>query len=229
MRWRGIRLVGPARRDAGKDMDEVAHRRLIRRCTMVAAGGLLSVVGTVVASSRPFTHPLLVGFFLVAVGAGYLRPLRLFHAEQAESFHFDEALFVPMALLLSPVEVVFVVGMATLIGQLGRRRPMLKICFNMGDFLLSAGLGLAAAHLLGVTRGFGARSVTAAFVGGLVYTGSSTVLVSWVVSLAQGLAFWEFIREGIFVRGATYIGSLSLGVLVLLATQRHHVVLGVAL
>jgi diguanylate cyclase (GGDEF)-like protein/PAS domain S-box-containing protein len=53
--------------------------------------------------------------------------------------------------------------------------------------------------------------------------------VSWVISVAQGVAFRAVFRDGATVRLATWLGSLSLGVGVVVVMDAGHLALGLAI
>src|SRR3954454_14060200 len=207
------------------------NRRLTAACISVGAAGVGALVVTVLRTHRPFDDAALFGFFFAILTLTYVRPLRLWHEGQAEHLSLDEALVVPMVLLLTPVETMLAVGLSAFIGQLARRAHRTKMVFNVGQTMTSAGLALAVSRLLGASTGHATsmRALVAAFLGGLAFDAFTTTAVAWIISLAQRVAFLPILTDGGVVRAATYVGSLSLGVLVALAAASHHLVLGVVI
>ena len=200
-------------------------------CAAVGVAGLASLVVAYLGALRPFADPPIFAFFLVVLTVTYVRPLRLWHDGQAENVQLDEALFVPMALLLTPFETLVAMGGAAAIGFLIRRSTLSKVSFNIGNTLVAGAAGLTVVRVLGISTADAgsARAVAAAFVGGLVFDAVSTVGVAGIISVAQRVPFLPVLLEDAVVRSATYVGSLSLGVLVALAAAPHHIVLGIVI
>src|SRR5437868_20284 len=85
-------------------------RRLHAICLASGLAGVVAVLLAYFGSARPYEHAALFLFFTVFLTASHFLPLRILHGEGGEDLHIDEALFVPMALLLSPVGVVAAFG-----------------------------------------------------------------------------------------------------------------------
>ncbi|MDQ1395022.1 MAG: hypothetical protein QOG64_281 [Acidimicrobiaceae bacterium] len=204
-----------------------SQSRVTALCAAAGVTGAVALTTSLVVSQRPFGRSWLFPFFLVVLAVTYAKPLRLWHEGQAETLQLDEALIVPMALLLTPAEAMIAVGGSVLVGQLARRSGFWKTTFNVGVTTTAAGVGLLAGHLLAAPTGGAAtaRAVIAAVVAGLIFDALTTASVAGIIAVAQRQPFWPVLMDGGIVRFATYLGSLSLGVLVVLATATHHVVL----
>ena len=61
-------------------------------------------------------------FFTTVLLLTFARPLRIWHGDQAETVTLEEALFVPMALLLTPAETIVAVALAAIVGNSLRLR-----------------------------------------------------------------------------------------------------------
>src|SRR4051812_783809 len=213
-----VRSVGCT--EGGERVTAVARKmRLACLSTAVVGAAALGIV--VAADSAHIDHGWLFPFFAAVLLFAYARPVRFWHDGQSENISLDEALFVPMVLLLSPTELMVAIGVAIALGVLCRRAGWAKAIWNFGATTLSAAVGLATclmlAHFTSTTIVPGhppmAVAVVAAFVGGLVYDLSNTVLVSHIISVVEDKSFSSVFLEGAVVRTATWIGSLSLGVL----------------
>jgi diguanylate cyclase (GGDEF)-like protein/PAS domain S-box-containing protein len=202
-------------------------------CFGTAAAGLAALVSVLVLSGATVQRTWLFPFFLAVLLFAYARPVNLWHDGQAETLSLDEALFVPMALLLTSTEVMLAIAATVILGYLWRRVGWAKLIWNFGAMTVSAAIGLATFHLFctlaGTTMTPGrppaALAVIGAFIGGLVYDVVSGSLVAHIISIVESRSFKSVILEGVLVRLAMWIGALSLGVLVAFAASRDHVIL----
>lgn len=200
--------------------------RLVRAvCAGTAVAGVASLVLTgVLAGWGGGSWGLLLALG-AALAAIELFPVQLTHRGESEALHLEEAFFVPLAFLLGPLPTMVVIGMAAaLASAASKRRSVHKALFNVGMILFSTAAGLATASALGLTReALDARDVLAVLVGGLVFCAITATAVAGVISLAEGSRFRPVLLDGAVVRAATWVGSLSLGVLVLLAAEQRPV------
>jgi diguanylate cyclase (GGDEF)-like protein len=152
----------------------------------------------------------------------HITPVRLAHAGEGESLTLGEAFIIPMALLLSPFEVVLILGLTSALGQAFRRAPPPKAVFNVGQTMLAAALGISVFHALMGSGGAGsARTIVAAAAAGYAYAATSSLLVSWIIAGAQGVRLRSVLFEGAILRAATWTGALSFGVLILLTVSHY--------
>jgi diguanylate cyclase (GGDEF)-like protein/PAS domain S-box-containing protein len=206
-----------------------ARPRLVRLvCLLAGVGGLSAVGVTGVLSGGRIGSPWLTLGFFVALTAVVLFPLHLTHTGDSEAIRLEEAFFAPMVVLLPPMQTVAALGLATAVACIAHRRGFLKTCFNGGMIAAAAGLGVAVTNLVGVDDHVTGRTGVAVMVGGLVFCAFSAAAVSGVIALAQGVPFRPVLLEGASLRVATWIGSLSLGLLVLMGTADSFAALPVA-
>jgi diguanylate cyclase (GGDEF)-like protein/PAS domain S-box-containing protein len=170
----------------------------------------------------------LVLAFTVALSATHLAPLHLTHREQSEALHVDEILLVPMFVLLSPLQVLVAFATALTVASVSSRRGLLKGLFNVGMITASIGLGSLVAHLFGVRDAITSQTLAAGFAGGLVHCLTSAVAVSMVIGVASGRSMLSGLRDGAPLRLATWVGSLSLGSLVVGVAHGQPLLLAVA-
>ena len=211
---------------SGADRDR--QRRLWWIASLVSVAGAGCLLLAVLLGGGP-RYPLVLSlaFVVVFVGAE-LAPLHLTHEGSSESLRLEEALLVPMVLVLAPREVLGTVVLAVAVAALVNRRGWLKALFNTGLMAVSSGAGLLVAVAGGIDGTAGLRSLTAAVAGGLVFSVVSAVGVAGMIAVAQGERFASVLFEGAAVRVATWVGSLALGVLVAMAVVAEPWALGIA-
>ncbi len=193
----------------------------------VAGAGSLAAAWS--ASPRPAGVPWLALALTVGLVAAQLFPLHLRHTGDSEALRLEEAFFVPMLWLLSAGEVLTSMALAVGLAAVISRRGPLKASFNVGMMVTASGLGIVVARALGFGGRLGLHDVLAVSAGALVYVSTSAVAVAVVISLAQGAPVRGVLLDGLWVRVATWLGSISLGVLVLMAADSFPVALAVAL
>jgi diguanylate cyclase (GGDEF)-like protein/PAS domain S-box-containing protein len=198
-------------------------RRVEVICSLTGLSGAIAIGVAAAASRHPLRNKGEVAFFLVAICVVHLLPLRIWHNGEAENVQLDEAMFVPMALMLSPVELVSVIGFSMAFASLVSRRGAAKTVFNAGQGTTAAAIAVLVTRLLGASIESHATvgSVTAAVIGAFIFTALSAVSVAAVISVAQGTPFRTSVLDGIGIRVATWAGSLCLGVLLAFAIVSH--------
>src|ERR1700678_864670 len=156
---------------------------------VVAAAIVGGAVALILAVwSRPAAGPIAEDQWIVAAAMGVLLlgswvwPVVVYRGGESEAFNLDEGFFVVLALLVPPLLTLATFGVATVLAQAVRRRPLVKSAFNTGQVLAAAGLGLA------VSRGISApgrlltpAAVAAIAAGVVVYFVVNTLLVAGVV------------------------------------------------
>jgi diguanylate cyclase (GGDEF)-like protein len=204
--------------------------RVLGACLVAGLLGASSFVATVTHSTTAFRNPATFFFFLVTMAVLQTMPLRLVHGRQAETLQLEEAFFIPMALMLTPVETLVVLGTAVAFAHVLKRRDMEKTVFNVGQMVTVSAIGLALSRVLGAATGsIAVRSVLAATAGGVAFAVCSSLAVAAIITIASRSSFVKVIADGIVVRLATWAGSLSLGVLIVVATHASPWVLPISL
>ena len=195
-----------------------------------AGAGLAGVAALALASQLPdaLARPEVVAAFAVAILTTQLLPLHLVHGNQSEALHLDEVFFVPMVLILAPVQTVAAFALALAAAAVVSRRGLLKGVFNVGSMTASIACGVGTAQLLGLSGAVTGRDVAAAVAGGLVHCAVSSMAVSGVIAVSQGAPFRGILLDGLPVRLATWCGSLCVGVLAVMASAQSQVALLVA-
>jgi diguanylate cyclase (GGDEF)-like protein len=188
------------------------------------AGGALAVAA---AAARQPAWGLVSGHqWTVAAAMGVLLlgswvwPVVVYRGGESEAFNLDEGFFVVLALLVPPLLTLATFGVATVLAQAVRRRPLVKSAFNTGQVLAAAGLGLA------VSRGISApgrlltpAAVAAIAAGVVVYFVVNTLLVAGVV-VSMGSSWREFTGDLQLQVAFAATGTL-MGAIVALAVEVH--------
>ena len=139
--------------------------------------------------------------WLVAAAMGVLAlgswtwPVVVYRGCESEAVNMDEGFFVILALLVPPLVVLVSLALATLLAQAARRRPLVKSAFNVGQVLITAGLGLAVSRAIappGPSLTLG--QIAAVVVGVGVYFATNLLLVC-VVEVSMGTTWREFTSD----------------------------------
>ncbi|WGL52248.1 EAL domain-containing protein [Nocardioides sp. BP30] len=209
----------------GRQPRVLSSRGLAIVCIAVA---VLAVLVIAFAGAHPggdaFSHPVALAVLTVLLTYTHVRPTRLVHRHGGvESDHLDEALFVPMVLMLSPVEVGAAVTVASLVGNLVVRRAAVKVLFNVGQTVLACLTGYAVARAggAGPDESITPMAMVAGAVGGLVFAALSSVAVATIVRLATGHPLFRGLWEQWRSRELSSFGALLFGVVAGVAVREH--------
>jgi hypothetical protein len=156
-------------------------------CRVTAAIGLACALAVWELTRGETRSPWLALGFLVFLAAAETFPTHLLHSSESEDLRLEEVFFVPMVVLLAPVEVVVVGGAAITIANVVRRRGGLKCMFNAGMTLAVFSGSVALAHAIGISGQVGIRDVLGAVAGGLFYSVVSSLSVALIIQLAEGV------------------------------------------
>jgi diguanylate cyclase (GGDEF)-like protein/PAS domain S-box-containing protein len=159
---------------------------------------------------RPTPAALIVGVLMVVL---HSRPMLGFaKTRNTEMVMLDDVVYVPMLALLAPFEVVAICVVASVVGGIVARRPLVKSVFNVGAMLIAATVAIL------VTQGLGAEpstslelgDVLAAMAGALTLTGITAVLVRAMIAYATGGPFTSSMSD-VVQRGRPWAGAVTLG------------------
>jgi diguanylate cyclase (GGDEF)-like protein/PAS domain S-box-containing protein len=141
------------------------------------------------------------GQWIVAAAMGVLAlaswvwPVVVYRGGESEAFNMDEGFFVILALLVPPLVTLGTLGLATVLAQAARRRPLVKSAFNVGQVLIAAGLGLAVSRSIAApSHSLTADQIAAVMLGVGVYLVVNTSLVAGVV-VSMGTTWREFTND----------------------------------
>jgi diguanylate cyclase (GGDEF)-like protein/PAS domain S-box-containing protein len=189
-----------------------------RRPAHVAAVSLAVLASGVVAAlllaagdwQQPSSAALIMGLLLLLV---HTRPMRSVVKEgNVEFLQFDDVLYVPMLAMLAPFEIIAIVALAVVAGNIVARRNAIKAVFNIGSHLLAFTAGILIVHGIGVVPSTNPDlgDVVAAMIGALVTTATTAFLVRAMVSFATRATFAKSLRDMVD-RIRPWIGATILG------------------
>jgi diguanylate cyclase (GGDEF)-like protein/PAS domain S-box-containing protein len=197
-----------------------ATRALI---TAAVVGGVLTVLvaGWHKSAWSVTTSQLAVaGVMSVLVVGTWVWPILVFRGGEYEAFHMDETFFVVLALVEPPAVTLAALGVATVVAQLIRRRPIVKSSFNSGQQLIAAGLGLAASRAIAApSTSLSLAQIAAVVLGTAIYFVVNTSLVSAIL-VTMGASWRDFLDDLPIQLTLAGAGTL-VGVVVGLALHDH--------
>jgi signal transduction histidine kinase len=166
-------------------------------------------------------YELIPLIFILALSWAF--PLLVLRSEETEAFQLDEAFFVAMALLLPIPGTVAAFFAATVLGNVIRRRPLVRAAFNIGQTVTGVGLGLLTMQAIApVEAGITAPlNLAAAVAGAAVFMLVNSAAVSLVISFSEHRRAMEVILEGLDLRVMVWAGGTALGLLAALGATAH--------
>src|SRR3954468_4361596 len=119
-----------------------------------------------------------------------------------EALQLDESFVVAMALLLTPLGSIAAFAIGVGIGQLVRRRPLVKWMFNWGQMVASVALAqvVMAAIAPGSHSGVAPSRLAAVLVGAVVFLVANQGAVAAIMALAEGASLRRMYSDGVGVR-----------------------------
>ncbi|HZU79164.1 MAG TPA: hypothetical protein VE991_04550, partial [Acidimicrobiales bacterium] len=178
----------------------------------VAAGlAVLTVTGHVLAArSLPTAHQWTVlAVFGVLLVASWSWPLMILVGDESEAVHIDEYFVIVMLLLAPPATMVATFAVATVAGQIIRRRPLLKSAFNVGQEVVSAGVAALTFHFLSPgSAGVSYAALAAAILAATTFLVVNNALVGAVLA-ATGAPWRQALTSGMDIRIAFNVGSVA--------------------
>lgn len=123
--------------------------RAVIAVVVTAAGALVGVLAARYAEAgfgRMGTVAVLTGLVLAA----WTWPLVVYRRQASEAVHADEGLLLVALLLLPPLGVLSVLGVAAAVGQLVHRRPLVKAVFNWASVMVATCVAVLVSRALGL-------------------------------------------------------------------------------
>jgi diguanylate cyclase (GGDEF)-like protein/PAS domain S-box-containing protein len=129
-----------------------------------------------------------------------------------EGIPLDEVPFVPALLMITPLQCLIVITVASLAGSIVLRRQWLKAAFNLGSLLLSGAVGITVVKLLHVSpqQRPGITEVAVGMVAAIALTTVSALTVRGIASYHSGSAYLPMVRE-LSGRIVPWTGAVTLG------------------
>ncbi|MCW2928581.1 MAG: multi-sensor signal transduction histidine kinase [Thermoleophilia bacterium] len=157
--------------------------------------------------------------FAVALVFVQLLPIPFPRGSQLELVRIEEAVVLPMLLLLDPVPALAAATVGILVGNLVQgQRDAVKVVFNVAQLVLSvaAALAISTALTSATSPGFGAAELAAAGCGLVGMFLVNQVLVAGVMRVAAGVPFGKVLFEDASLKGGMWVANAALGTLLVL-------------
>jgi signal transduction histidine kinase len=148
-----------------------------------------------------------------------LLPVPFPRGSQLELVRVEEAVVLPLLVLLHPTAGLIAVGLGILAGQLvGSRPEPIKVAFNTGQLVLSVGAGLWITALVAgeSAPGFGPLQLLAAGLGLVAMFVVNQALVAGVMRVAAGTPMRRVLFEDATLKAGMWIANAALGTMLVL-------------
>ncbi len=161
-----------------------------------------------------------------------LLPVPFPRGSQLELVRVEEAVVVPLVLLLEPAQALIAVALGLAVGQLfGATVDGIKVAFNSSQMVLSVAAALTVTWLVAgsTAPGFGMVELCAAGAGLVVMFLVNQLLVAGVLRVAAGTPMRSVLREDVGLKAGMWVANASLGALLVLPAVEQPALLLVAL
>jgi PAS domain S-box-containing protein len=192
-------------------------RTYVALVAAAAAGSValaLALDGAPVASEVPGILGFAVAMFFVQ-----LLPVPFPRGSQVELVRVEEALVVPLVLMLDPAPALIAVTIGVFTGVLaGSTRDSLKLVFNTAQLVLSiAAALLTTIAITGTTSpGFSALALVAASLGLLSMFVVNQLLVAGVLHIAAGAPMRRLLADDLPLKAGMWVANAAIGSLLVL-------------
>ncbi|NJC74354.1 hypothetical protein HC031_32270, partial [Planosporangium thailandense] len=138
--------------------------------------------------------------------------VRLRHGDAVEALSLYEAALIVDVLLLPPRQALLAAVLGQVVALAVRRRPLVKVLFNLGNFAASMSALIAVVHLVGGTPGtLTARALAGVLLGSAAFTAVNLCCMAAILSLVTGVSRWSVIRSEARLSAYMAIGTLATG------------------
>ena len=200
---------------------------LVVTAAAATIGASAWLAGAPTTTDLPLTAGFALAFLLVQ-----LLPVPFPRGTQLELVRVEEAVVVPLVLLLDPAPALVAVAIGLFTGQMfGSKTDTIKIAFNTAQLVLSVGAALLVTFAItGTTApGYGPRELAAAGAGLLAMFLVNQLLVAGVLRVAAGASMRSVLREDLGLKAGMWVANAALGTLLVLPAVEEPALLLVAL
>lgn len=187
-----------------------------------AAAATLAAAGWLAGLPQATEVPGILGFAL-AMFLVQLLPVPFPRGTQLELVRVEEAVVLPLVLLLEPAAALIAVALGVFGGLLaGSVREPIKVAFNTSQLVLAVGGALLTTWAItGQTApGFGLLPIIAAAAGLLAMFAINQVLVAGVMRLVSGTAVRQLLADDLGLKAGMWVANASLGSLLVLPAHQ---------
>jgi len=193
----------------------VSERRIPRRAWRligaVAASGAV-VAAWSLADTSSWTAGDLWAWALLALGIAVVEqfPIRLSFRTERITFSLTEAVWIGALMTARPSVVTLAVGAGILVGHGVRGKPVPKLLFNVGQYLLAVTAAVAVYGAFGAAQAPGPRVWVASVTATAAYAVVNAGLVALVVSLVERVSFASVIGPPLATNALHYVGNAAI-------------------
>jgi hypothetical protein len=177
----------------------------------VAASGAVVAVWRLGATSS-WTAGDLWAWVLLTLGIAVVEqfPIRLSFRTERISFSLTEAVWIGALMTARPSVVTLAVGAGILLGHAVRGKPLPKLLFNVGQYLLAVTAAIAVYGTFGAAQAPGPKVWAASAAATAVYAVVNAGLVALVVSLVERVSFVSVIGPPLATNALHYAGNTAI-------------------
>jgi PAS domain S-box-containing protein len=141
-------------------------------------------------------------------------PIEIRHRSEAMYLALTDSLWAAAILLARPSVLMLGVAAGVGIGLVIRRKPVAKVLFNVGQYLVALALGqLIFSSIAGAGDPLAPRAWVGLVLGMSAYAAASSILVSSVVALSGQRRFRDILLPPLRASSMHYLGNMTLGIL----------------
>lgn len=193
----------------------MSERTIPRRAWLLI--GAVAASGAIVAAWRladtsSWTAGDLWAWVLLALGIAVVEqfPIRLTFRTERINFSLTEAVWIGALMAARPAVVTLAVGAGILVGHAVRGKPLPKLLFNVGQYLLAVTTAVAVFGVFGAGQAPGPKVWAASAAATAAYAVVNAGLVALVVSLVERVAFASVIGPPLATNALHYAGNAAI-------------------
>lgn len=178
---------------------------------VLVGGGALAAAWLTSVATWGAGDVIACGGIVLATAVAERFALELRYRNERDVYSLADAIWTGSLLLVEPSILAVAVGGGVLAGQTLRRRPPVKVAFNVGQFTISISAALAVFAALGSPPADDPASWIAAAAAMASFYAVNTVLVGLIIALTEGRRFREVALPAVAL--AQFAGNVATGVL----------------
>jgi diguanylate cyclase (GGDEF)-like protein len=198
---------------------------LDRYVTAVVTAGFTVLAVAVVHGPLPSgAATSMVAIFAAALVLAECLPMRLVHDAGEGEITMSSTFALALLVVGGASAAMCAIAVGALCSDLLRRKPAQRMAFNIGQYVLSVGAGAAVLSALSGTSFWAPHPLTpsllpALAVAAAVFFFVNSMLVARAVTLAEGAAFWGYLRRDIALQTSTVGILLGLAPIVVITAD----------